>query len=73
MSAKNPQKAPSKSAKAASAKVPDAELIGITTQKEADFSNWYQQVLTKGDMLEYYDISGCYILKARTPPFEKSS
>jgi prolyl-tRNA synthetase len=40
-----------------------AELIGITTRKEADFSNWYQQVLTKGDMLDYYDISGCYILK----------
>ncbi|CAZ85151.1 unnamed protein product [Tuber melanosporum] len=58
------QKVPIKSTKAADARIPDAELIGITTQKEIDFSNWYQQVLTKGDMLEYYDISGCYILKA---------
>ena len=45
--------------------------VGITTTKEIDFSGWYQQVLTKGDMLDYYDISGCYILKvcfrARTP------
>jgi len=40
-----------------------AELVGITIRKEDDFSAWYQQVLTKGDMLDYYDISGCYILK----------
>lgn len=44
--------------------VEGAELIGITVPKEADFSGWYQQVLIKGDMLDYYDISGCYILKA---------
>lgn len=44
-------------------KVEGAELIGVTVKKEVDFSNWYQQVLTKGDMLDYYDISGCYILK----------
>lgn len=47
----------------APAVVEGAELIGITVPKEADFSGWYQQVLTKGDMLDYYDISGCYILK----------
>jgi hypothetical protein len=35
----------------------------ITVRKEEDFPAWYQQVLTKGDMLDYYDISGCYILK----------
>lgn len=45
------------------AKIPEAELIGITVRKEGDFSEWYQQVLKKGDMLEYYDVSGCYILK----------
>ena len=47
------------------AEIDGAELIGITTPKEVDFSGWYQQVLTKGDMLDYYDISGCYILKVR--------
>lgn len=36
----------------------------ITVSKEEDFPGWYQQVLTKGDMLDYYDVSGCYILKA---------
>ncbi|KAM0787825.1 hypothetical protein ACM66B_003879 [Microbotryomycetes sp. NB124-2] len=38
--------------------------LGITVKKEqAVFGDWYSQVLTKGDMLDYYDISGCYILK----------
>lgn len=45
------------------AKIQDAELIGITVRKDLDFPEWYQQVLRKGDMLDYYDISGCYILK----------
>ena len=45
------------------AKIQDAELIGITVRKELDFPEWYQQVLRKGDMLDYYDVSGCYILK----------
>ncbi len=33
---------------------------GITAKKE-DFSQWYPQVLTKGKLIEYTDISGCYI------------
>lgn len=37
-------------------------LIGITVKKD-DFSEWYRQVLIKGGMIDYYDISGCYILK----------
>lgn len=45
------------------AKIEDAELIGITVRKDGDFPEWYQQVLRKGDMLDYYDVSGCYILK----------
>lgn len=45
------------------AAIENAALIGITVRKDADFPNWYQQVLTKSDMIEYYDISGCYILK----------
>lgn len=45
----------------------DSVLIGINATKEDDFSTWYQQVLTKGDMLDYYDVSGCYILKVGCP------
>ena len=44
-------------------KIEGAALIGIDVSKEEDFSGWYQQVLLKGDMLDYYDVSGCYILK----------
>ncbi|ETN45146.1 proline-tRNA ligase [Cyphellophora europaea CBS 101466] len=44
-------------------KMDGAALIGIDVSKETDFSEWYQQVLLKGNMLDYYDISGCYILK----------
>lgn len=41
----------------------DAKLIGVTVDKEKDFSGWYQQILTKGEMLDYYDVSGCYIMR----------
>lgn len=44
-------------------KIPGTAQIGIEVAKEDDFAAWYQQVLTKGDMLDYYDVSGCYILK----------
>lgn len=44
-------------------KLEGAALIGIDVSKEEDFSGWYQQVLTKGDMLDYYDVSGCFIIK----------
>lgn len=46
-----------------SAALEDAKLIGITVDKALDFSRWYQQILTKGEMLDYYDVSGCYILR----------
>ncbi|KAI9727867.1 MAG: hypothetical protein M1834_007913 [Cirrosporium novae-zelandiae] len=52
-----------KAPKASKKKIEGAALIGIDVAKEDDFPNWYQQVLTKGDMLDYYDVSGCYILK----------
>ncbi|CCK73575.1 proline--tRNA ligase NDAI_0G05920 [Naumovozyma dairenensis CBS 421] len=41
----------------------DAKLIGITVDKSKDFPGWYSQVLTKGEMMDYYDVSGCYILR----------
>ncbi|BAE60417.1 unnamed protein product [Aspergillus oryzae RIB40] len=51
-------------AKAPKKKIDGAALIGIDVSKEEDFPGWYQQVLTKGDMLDYYDVSGCFILKS---------
>ncbi|SPO38151.1 probable proline-tRNA ligase [Pseudozyma flocculosa] len=58
-----PIPAAAKKKAADAAKIPDAELIGITVRKDGDFPEWYAQVLKKGDMLDYYDVSGCYILK----------
>ncbi|EDO15687.1 hypothetical protein Kpol_1008p26 [Vanderwaltozyma polyspora DSM 70294] len=54
------KKAPQAQANAA---IEDAKLIGITVDKALDFPGWYSQVLTKGEMLDYYDVSGCYILR----------
>ncbi|KAI1816182.1 proline-tRNA ligase-like protein [Poronia punctata] len=39
------------------------EIIGITVSKETHFSQWYQELVTKGEMVEYYEISGFYILR----------
>ncbi|GAA6027257.1 hypothetical protein JCM8097_002532 [Rhodosporidiobolus ruineniae] len=65
------QRAPPAPTNAAAARTAQADLegqsgvqLGITVKKEqAVFGDWYQQVLIKGEMLDYYDISGCYILK----------
>ncbi|EEB06218.1 cytoplasmic proline-tRNA ligase Prs1 [Schizosaccharomyces japonicus yFS275] len=57
------KKAPAPKADASKAAIENAALIGVTVRKDLDFPGWYQQVLTKSDMIEYYDISGCYILK----------
>ncbi|KAG6331357.1 hypothetical protein ID866_7731 [Astraeus odoratus] len=45
------------------AKIDGAVQIAIGVKKEVDFSAWYQNVLLKADMLEYYSVSGCYILR----------
>jgi len=39
--------------------------LGITkgVTKSRQFARWYQEVITKSEMIEYYDISGCYILR----------
>jgi prolyl-tRNA synthetase len=43
------------------------DIIGITSSKEADFSSWYQEVVLKAEMIEYYnEISGFFILRPRS-------
>lgn len=37
--------------------------LGISTSRDEDFGAWYSQVVVAGDLIDYYDISGCYILK----------
>tara|TARA_Y100000310_G_C20635168_1_gene790784 strand:+ start:254 stop:1711 length:1458 start_codon:yes stop_codon:yes gene_type:complete len=38
------------------------DLKGITVKREEDFGEWFSQVITKGNLIEYTDVSGCYIL-----------
>lgn len=45
------------------AKLEDAKLVGITVDKTKDFSSWYSQIVVKSELLDYYDVSGCYILR----------
>jgi len=38
-------------------------LLAIDRKKSEDFAGWYKQVITYSEMIDYYDISGCYILR----------
>ncbi|EDW68345.2 bifunctional glutamate/proline--tRNA ligase [Drosophila virilis] len=67
------QKAPKPAKKEAAAAVaakPDAAAgvkkqtrLGLEATKEDNLPDWYSQVITKGELIEYYDVSGCYILR----------
>lgn len=37
--------------------------LGLEAKKEDNLADWYSQVITKGEMIEYYDVSGCYIFR----------
>lgn len=37
--------------------------LGISAKKEEDIANWYTQTITLSEMIDYSDISGCYILR----------
>ncbi|CAN8203249.1 unnamed protein product [Coccothraustes coccothraustes] len=37
--------------------------LGLEAKKEENLSEWFSQVITKSEMIEYYDVSGCYILR----------
>jgi prolyl-tRNA synthetase len=41
----------------------DVVQIGMEVKKDDDLPKWYKQVLTKSEMLDYYDVSGCYIIR----------
>lgn len=36
---------------------------GMEVAKADDFGAWFSQLVTKTEMIEFYDISGCYILR----------
>ena len=37
--------------------------LGITVKKSENFSEWYQQVLTKSLFMDYTEVSGCLALR----------
>jgi len=37
--------------------------LGIEADKEKQFGLWYNQVIKRADLIDNYDISGCYILR----------
>ncbi|CAE6428727.1 unnamed protein product [Rhizoctonia solani] len=49
--------------KAEDARIEGAVQIAIGVKKELDFPTWYTNVLIKAEMIDYYSVSGCYILK----------
>lgn len=64
--APKPEKAPhgAKAGGAAGGKELKKETqLGMSVTREQDFGAWYSAVVTAGEMIEYYDVSGCYILR----------
>ena len=43
----------------------DGHELSILYEKEKNFSKWYTDVIVKSEMIDYYDISGCYVLRPR--------
>ncbi|KAI1292291.1 Bifunctional glutamate/proline--tRNA ligase [Halotydeus destructor] len=37
--------------------------LGIENKKSENYADWYTEVITKAELIEYYDVSGCYILR----------
>ena len=38
-------------------------LLGLSVKKSEDYGRWYSEVVVQSEMIEYYDVSGCYILR----------
>lgn len=54
---------PTKPQTAAAAPSTNTDTKSITVKKADDLSEWYHQMLSKGQFISYYDVSGCYILE----------
>lgn len=45
------------------------DIIGMTVKKEEDFPTWYQEVVLKAEMIEYYNEVSCTVpLDEHVPP-----
>eukprot|EP01129_Flabellula_baltica_P011305 TRINITY_DN4921_c0_g1_i2.p1 TRINITY_DN4921_c0_g1~~TRINITY_DN4921_c0_g1_i2.p1 ORF type:complete len:533 (-),score=108.33 TRINITY_DN4921_c0_g1_i2:129-1727(-) len=41
----------------------NTQKFGMTFKKSTQFPEWYSQVLVLSEMIDYYNVSGCYILR----------
>ena len=41
----------------------EPKSIGITAKKDEDFSEWYSQVITKSELVDYTSVSGCFAFR----------
>ena len=60
-SQKKAQQAPKQKQKKGSKK--GETLLALQYKKSEDFAMWYSNAITLSEMISYYDISGCYILR----------
>lgn len=37
--------------------------LGLTVGKDEDFGQWYSELVVASELISYYDVSGCYILR----------
>lgn len=42
---------------------PQKDTLGITVKKAEDFGEWFSQVIQKADLIDYSEVSGCYVYK----------
>ncbi|KAJ0173785.1 hypothetical protein K1T71_010934 [Dendrolimus kikuchii] len=61
--AKVKEQSPKPAKEDSSSGVKKVTRLGLEASKEKDLPEWYSQVITKSEMIDYYDISGCYILR----------
>ena len=61
--AKKGAKGPAKEAKKKQVPKKGDTLLAVTVKKDEDFPLWYTQTLKLSEMIDYSDISGCYILR----------
>jgi prolyl-tRNA synthetase len=42
------------------------QRFGMKESKSGDFAEWYSEVILRGEMLDYYDVHGCYIMRPQS-------
>ncbi|KAK6136401.1 hypothetical protein DH2020_029858 [Rehmannia glutinosa] len=43
--------------------VENESIVSLSFRKDENFGEWYSEVVVNGEMIEYYDIAGCYVMR----------